>query len=629
MTRIARFSLCICSCACAPLLASPAWAQLRIGTYNAATDTNPSGDVARAGMSTVLQGIGIESINGIQRPLDILSLQETTSSLQGASSIVTILNNIYGAGTYARSTLVGASTDQTTQAVIFNTHTVQLISTTDIAASAARDPMRFEFRPVGYDSTADFYLYSNHYTSGSSNSSLRTPEAQAVRSNADSLGAGAKIIFSGDFNVQNSSEPMYQALTGIGGTGRAFDPINTPGNWHANSGFAALHSQATNVTGINNLTGGGLDDRFDFQLSSSAMQSGQGVSYIGPNVPNLAVVPAQNSYHVFGNNGTVYNSSINAASNTALPASQYSPTAGQPTRTDVLNALSTASDHLPVIADYQIPAKMSASVGSVPAKVILGSTPSVGVSVSNVAPVAVSIGADELTYVVAGTGDVSGLHGGTALALAAPNVHNLSLATDSLGAHSGSVSVTSSSASVANGTFNQLINYDVLDHSAAEFVNPTAIHTLNLDFGTLHLGQNAALQTFQITNLAGGFRAGLDLTGFTKLGDNTNRFSSDVSLFSDLLSGLSTDPFHASFATDQLGSFSTTYLLNLADSADVFGGTGGQTLALNLTGAVIVPEPASWMLALLAAAGALLARRGRRIGTSCIRARFVPPCTVR
>ena len=123
------------------LVASPALAQLRIVDYNGATDTNPSGDV-RAGMGTVLQAIGIEDKNGIQRPIDVLSLQEVTNSLGGATSIVNILNGIYGAGTYARSTVVGSSTDGTTQAVIYNTHTVQLISQSAVGTASTSGAAR-------------------------------------------------------------------------------------------------------------------------------------------------------------------------------------------------------------------------------------------------------------------------------------------------------------------------------------------------------------------------------------------------------------------------------------------------------------------------------------------------------
>ena len=172
----------------------------------------------------------------------------------------------------------------------------------------------------------------------------RLAEANAVRADAAALGAGARVIFSGDFNTQNSSESGYSALTAAG-IGQAIDPLNAPGNWHATSSFAALHSQAAlvNQPVNSNLTGGGLDDRFDFLLTSSSALGGAGMRYV------------PGTYHVFGNNGTTYNGNINDPGNTALPISEYNPVGGQPTRLAVLNALSTASDHLPVVADFLVP----------------------------------------------------------------------------------------------------------------------------------------------------------------------------------------------------------------------------------------------------------------------------------
>ena len=164
-------------------------------------------------MSTVLQGIGIDKLDGIQRPLDILSLQETTTSLQGATSIVGLLDNLYGAGTYARTTVVGSTTDGTTEAVIYNTHTVQLLSQTTIGTASgsgeARAPVRAEFQPIGYGSSSAFYLYSDHYKSGTSASDIaqRTAEAQAVRSDATTLGAGRMSSSRGTSIRKTASRP--------------------------------------------------------------------------------------------------------------------------------------------------------------------------------------------------------------------------------------------------------------------------------------------------------------------------------------------------------------------------------------------------------------------------------------
>lgn len=604
------------------LSASPARGQLRIVDYNTATATN--GEVPRPGMSEVLQAIGIETKNGIQRPIDILSIQETGTGYNGAQNIVNLLNGIYGPGTYARSNILqpGQSTDGTTEAVIYNTHTVQLIDQVKLATASTsgypRAPLRFEFRPVGYDSNSDFYLYSSHYKAGdtSTDQSRRLAEAQLIRSDSDALPAGTPILYTGDYNIQSSSEAMYTTLLAPG-NGQAVDPINAPGSWHNNAGFAAIHTQAPQVAQFDGLSGGGMDDRFDFQLVTGTVKDGEGISYIGTGVPNTAVAPSQHSYHAFGNNGTTFNTDINNPANTALPISEYNPNigAGEPSRATVLNSLFTASDHLPVVADYQLPAKMGATVDAAPAEVIKDTPLAVDLHVSNTAPVAVAIGADELDYNYSTGGSASGAGGSTALPLASANTHVLSLDTGTLGPQAGTVNVTGTSQQVSNGVYNDVVNYTVLDHAAGEFVDPSAPQALDIDFGNVLLGAGAGSlqESFALANLAGIYRADLNFTSFSEVGDAANRFSTDLAAFSNLSAGSQSGMFHAMFATDQLGTFSAIYYLDIADAAGVVGGTA-DVLALNLFGTVVVPEPATNVLGIIALAGLMGfgARRRRR-----------------
>jgi hypothetical protein len=52
----------------------------------------------------------------------------------------------------------------------------------------------------------------------------------------------------------------------------------------------------------------------------------------------------------------------------------------------VLSALTQVTDHLPVLADYQLPARMSASLDAPPSRVIRGASVSGALTVSNSAP---------------------------------------------------------------------------------------------------------------------------------------------------------------------------------------------------------------------------------------------------
>ena len=76
----------------------------------------------------------------------------------------------------------------------------------------------------------------------------------------------------------------------------------------------------------------------------------------------------------FGNGGNTFNGNINDPQNTSQPQA-------------VLDALFNASDHLPVVADYQIPARMGVNVAAVPSRVIVGASVPVNVTVTNTAPV--------------------------------------------------------------------------------------------------------------------------------------------------------------------------------------------------------------------------------------------------
>ena len=135
---------------------------------------------------------------------------------------------------------------------------------------------------------------------------------------------------------------------------------------------------------------------------------GEGLSYIA------------DSYHVFGNDGTHL-------------CCDDPITTGTGAASNILNALATASDHLPVVADYHLPAAMGVSVDSVSVNVPFGSLAELVVRVENIANVLTSIGADELDYTLSVTGDLIGGASGIAPALGGAKLHTVTLETSSLG----------------------------------------------------------------------------------------------------------------------------------------------------------------------------------------------------
>jgi hypothetical protein len=308
---------------------------LRIVSYNVDADTSgTAGEDAGPGVSTVLQAIGAESLNGHSQPIDVLALEELYGSPTiTLSYFVNQLDALYPGSNY----VYDATTDPTTgnfttgngpSALIYNANTVQDLGAVAIGTAstsgAARAPMRYELAPKGASSAADFYMYVDHAKSGttSSDATRRNAEATEVRADAATLGAHAHIIYSGDWNIDNSSEATYQTLIGSG-VGQANDPVNPAGNWTSSASFKSILTESATA----------LRYRDDLQLVSGPMLNETG----------MQLVPG--TYTAFGNNGTTsYGGSTAASGNTAL--------ADLPNRSAVLSALTTVTDHLPLVADY-------------------------------------------------------------------------------------------------------------------------------------------------------------------------------------------------------------------------------------------------------------------------------------
>ncbi len=307
---------------------------IRVVTYNINADTGTS--TPQPGLDTVLQAIGNANLAGNTQPIDVLALQELyftpSTTLQ---PLVASLNAIYGNGAYTFDQFVGATTGNLTgngpNGLVYKTSTIQVLSAVGIGtvsgSGAPRQPVRYKLHPIGYPSSADFYIYVSHYkaSSGSSNATRRNIEATTIRADADALGPNVHIIYAGDFNLTGgSTEAAYQTLIAAG-NGQAKDPVNPAGNWSNTAPFVNLCTESATT----------LNARFDFLMVSGATLNQSG----------FQLVPG--SYTVFGNNGsTAFGGNVSAASNTALPELAN--------RTQVLSLLTTVTDHLPVVADFTI-----------------------------------------------------------------------------------------------------------------------------------------------------------------------------------------------------------------------------------------------------------------------------------
>jgi hypothetical protein len=207
----------------------------------------------------------------------------------------------------------------------------------------------------------------------------------------------------------------------------------------------------------------------------------------------------------------------------------------------------------------------------------------VSVTVTNTAPVAVSIGADGLDYSVASSGSLSGTGSGNGLlALTAGNTHTLTLNAGLPGTMaSGTVDVSSTSQEVANGTFSQQVSTQVLDHAHPD------LSVATIDFGIHGRTLGGASASFQIGNLIGsGPTAGLDLDSIGANGDTT-ALTTTAATFTSLAAG-SNRNFTANIHDTSNGTFNATYTFNFSDQ-DLPGATSLESKTLILTGIIATP----------------------------------------
>jgi PKD repeat protein len=238
--------------------------------------------------------------------------------------------------------------------LVYNTNTVQLIASIGVGTPQGagngeyRQVMRYEFAPAGVTPTTanEFYVYVSHYKSGTNSTDLtaRQGEALIIRNDeANNLSASARVLYVGDYNITGSSEASYMTIlsnkapNGVA-QGQGIDPKNVAANFsinYGNGGSLFLKTESATI----------LHYRDDFQIMTSNVFNGVagGLAYVA------------GTYHVFGNDGsTPFESSVNSPDNSALSDDLNTNVTGI-TAAQLYQYLTTASDHLPVVADYTIP----------------------------------------------------------------------------------------------------------------------------------------------------------------------------------------------------------------------------------------------------------------------------------
>ena len=437
-------------------LAADASAQLRVVNYNGAKFIGNS-----AAIRSVLAETAFDDKPGFAVAPAIIAFQEVPQS-----SLTTLAGHMTAAFPgvpYARATYTTASGEDGAggaQCVYYRTDLLSEVvaSHVDISTGASRNTDRWLFQLVGYSSTAArFYLYSSHLKASntSADASERNSGAIAIRNNADALGANQHIIYLGDYNLYTNTEAAYVTMTAAG-NGRAFDPIG--GSDWTGSGNALKHTQSPRDITADGLVGGAMDDRFDFQLSSSEFQDSDGLSIIA------------GTYRAFGNDGQHYNLAINAGNNFYFP--------GNVARSNALaDALFAASDHIPLIVDYRVPGILSANMQSTFGQVIVGASVVIPVQVPNAANVVAAAGAAPLSVTVTGSNGLFGTQTVTAALAPGSTTVNLALGTSTPGAVSGLASISSPSEGVQNATTSRTVTGTVLAHARPSWSGKSVVTT--------------------------------------------------------------------------------------------------------------------------------------------------------
>ncbi|MBL0926438.1 MAG: hypothetical protein IBJ11_02145 [Phycisphaerales bacterium] len=560
--------------------------QIRVVNYNVA---QLSGDLAS--MQSVFAALNTDDKPGFAVAPAVYVFQEVVTGQQ--TTLGTMLNNARPPGvtwTYVLGTwnITGSEAGQAgfgggAQAMFYRSDLVGEDATgySSFGTLASRNTRRWLIRirqtaggPAYTSNDAAFYIYSSHLKAGTAASDYtdRNTGVSTIRSNAAALAGGRRIIFAGDYNLYSTGDAAYTTMVSAGsGINVPVDPLGNA-TW-AGSGNAAKHTQSP-YSGPNGLTGGGMNDRFDFQFMTAQLLSGQGLSLIS------------GTYRPFGNDGQHYNVAINAGGfNNFYP--------GNPARGLALaNSLALASDHLPLVTDLRVPAIQSASMPASFSRVIRGTPLSVPVSVSNAAPGAFAAGIDTLSFSIATSGGLSGSTAGTRAGLSAPFVWNAAVDTSAAGPVSGGVTVTSTNAGVENATVNLTTSGQVLLPSSPSFASSSAVTSLVLS-PSFTAGTGVQSITVPVWNLGfTGNQALMNLDSITPPPASPFGLSSGVPASG--IAGAASNIVLTFDTGNPPGPYTATYTVATSDEA-VPGRTFGSlllTVNVSLSGGCVLPGDA-------------------------------------
>jgi endonuclease/exonuclease/phosphatase family metal-dependent hydrolase len=232
--------------------------------------------------------------------------------------------------------VINQSSNSPLQQLVYFKSSKFSLELSEVIVNNVRDINRYKLKLLSEDhQTNPLYidLYVAHLKSspGPANRQIRLEMVQEFTATLGDLDPNSYVIFAGDLNLYNATEPAYQELLSVDNPITFVDPLDAPGAWQDNPNFAYLHTQSTRLSnaGFGGGAGAGLDDRFDFILISENMLDSPELMYV------------EDTYKAFGNNGNCLNNRIDSA--------DCDGDFGQALRSN----LYWMSDHLPVVMNLQ------------------------------------------------------------------------------------------------------------------------------------------------------------------------------------------------------------------------------------------------------------------------------------
>jgi hypothetical protein len=263
---------------------------------------------------------------------DIFMVCELTSGAGGDDILFNALNED-GVSSYDMADYV--SGPDTQNQLYFNSDKLRLYEQNEIS-TVLRDINEYVlyYNSIDIATTLDttfFYIYVCHLKASTGFEDQRNTEVTALKNYLNTRPNAENIIVGGDFNFYGSdTEPAWNTLLTGGGV-IIKDPLILPGHWHADAGFAYVHTQSTRTTSFDTGAFGGMDDRFDF-------------IFVGEDLKNYSndAIYIDDSYRAIGQDGLHYNNAlIDAPVNTSEPS-------------NIISALYHMSDHLPVYLEIEV-----------------------------------------------------------------------------------------------------------------------------------------------------------------------------------------------------------------------------------------------------------------------------------